>query len=476
MRLYYDFDIFILINIAILVLVAALQSMNLISVYAMELSQNGKRLRMTVEGMVLLYIVINFILLLFLQWCKNAGMKFEEVPKLIWIRYTFATLFLILMIYLYIVTKRWQTFLLILVDFTLLPVCETLLNDYFFILPTIGNIYLGLRAYRLESFYNRRRQSNLSGFAIKESMDSLPSGIFVTDEDKQIIFMNNQMQELLYDLMGKLPNDADKIYWHLMRRAVRNKNDEMKIDGKVIHNKKNDTYWIFNRKMPQIGNNYYAIIVASDITKEWNMNLELQKQTKELRKQSDELKLAIEDLEEECHRQQIVELKGMFHDILGHKIALLLRYLREKKVPEKDLLSEFESGLPEIKDLLNTKDDLGQHIEVLIKTFEGIGVKLEIKGDLPQNKHLLEVCISIIREAATNAVRHGYAKNIYVTFEDNAAESSMRITNDGETPPHTMTEGNGIKGMRKRMVYEGGYLIVDRIPEFAIIAVIPKIQ
>lgn len=460
-----------------LVLTSVFQSTNIASVYVMEFQPAAKRLRIMIEGVVLLQLFVEILMLTQIMYYiqnRQFGQDYQDIPMHDILRYITYALILGSQIFLFIRTKRWQVFLLLAASLVMLPVTDTLLGKAYPYIFLLSVIYLGVRAYSLTIFYNKKRQDHLPGVSIKQAMDLLPSGVLVVNSSGQIVFMNDKMHMLLFDIMGKLPNDFYKIYWHLLRKTVHSKEDKMMLDGKILYNEKNNTYWMFQRKDPQIKNETSAVFVASDITEEWNMMLNLKEQTKNLEKQSKELDIAMSDMEEECREQEIIALKGLFHDVLGQKIALLLRALREKKEPEEDLLNEFMDGIPEIELLARQKYDAGKRLDVLIKTFSGIGVTLDIEGSLPDHSEYAGAITEIIHEAATNAVRHGYARRIHIIFRENEREYSVRITNDGITPEHTMIEGNGIKGMRKKIMYVGGYLMIDRIPEFAIIAMIPK--
>lgn len=462
--------------VAIMLASIVLQARNIVGVYIMEYSQKGRRLRLLLEVLVLGMCHIEMLMLFELGWYQFYEISLDEMLDIRWIAYGYFGIYVVVMVICFFLMQRWQILILLCTSIILLPEMRIWLKDYYFIFLILFNLYLAIRAYQLATVYNGRHRKRLSGASIKESLDILPSGVLVFNDEKQVVFMNDQMQELIHDLMGRLPNDADQIYWHLMRLAVRTKDEEMKIDGKVIYNRKKGTYWMINRSVPKMNGRIFVVLVISNITREWNLNLELHKQTKSLKKQSEELKKALEDMEEESQRRQIIELKGVFHDVIGQKIALLLRSLREKKKPEKEILGDFTNGVPLLQELLNDRVNPWQHMEILVKTFEAIGIEMFVEGDFPEDIHQAETFVSILREAATNAVRHGYAHKIYVKFEDTETQRSMRVTNDGTIPPYTMVEGNGIKGMRKRLIYEGGYLLINRIPEFVIVAIIPKIK
>lgn len=475
MKLFYEFPEYYNGFFMLLICVAVImQSLNLSSVYAMGRSTNGKRLRIMIEAAILFQLLVEMLLLLEVTYYLRNGERALKVPYLDSFRYVFWGILLFENVYAFIRCGRWQVFLILAAGMVILPDADNLLGQWYPAAYFLSILYLLVRSFSLTVFYNHKRRNQLSGMAIKQAMDMLPSGILVINSSSRIIYMNEQMHMLLFQIMGRLPNDFHKIYWYLLRKTIHSKEEEMILDGKILYNEVDQTYWMFQRKDPKIQEETYYVFVASNITEEWNLMLNLRQQTRNLEKQSRELEIAMSDMEAECREQEIIALKGMFHDVLGQKIALLLRALREKKEPEEELLHEFLDGIPKIEDMVRQKYESEKRLEVLVKTFAGIGVTLKQKGKLPENMDYAVAFTSILHEAATNAVRHGYAKEITVQFIETDSEYSMRITNNGILPEHTMVEGNGIKGMRKKIMYVGGFLMIDRTPEYAVIAIIPK--
>ena len=60
----------------------------------------------------------------------------------------------------------------------------------------------------------------------------------------------------------------------------------------------------------------------------------------------------------------------------------------------------------------------------------GVGVNL-----------IKSILLQVIREASTNAIRHGNAKKIEVNAADNLESFCMTITNDGSIPNKSIVEG-----------------------------------
>lgn len=56
---------------------------------------------------------------------------------------------------------------------------------------------------------------------------------------------------------------------------------------------------------------------------------------------------------------------------------------------------------------------------------------------------MAEAFVTICREAATNAVKHGQAYNVRIAFEESGSSYTLRVTNDGLAGSQRFPRGNG---------------------------------
>lgn len=457
----------------LLLAVLSFQCINYFGVMIMHYNVSGKRIRLVVESFLFVY------LFLIAEMIFSATLKVSYSPQLERvidiIQYSYCALFLGCNVWLLVCYRRMPAIPLILCDFAILPCIRHMLSDFYPYLILIVLVYLGVRCYVLGIHYNRRRVNGVTGLSIKQAIDNLPSGLLVYSLEGDIILMNRQMMDLVFNSMGKMPANGTKIYWFFVRRVAQKGDLAINLNGKVLYDEKTDQYWVLNYSNIEIKNKKYAIITASNVTKEWKLTKDLELQNMELQKQGEELKHAIQDMERQCKEEEIVRLKAVFHDVLGHRIALILRSLQERKDSE-ELLDNFAGNIQSNLFEMKNEDEYKQQLQVLKKTFNGIDVNLDIRGYLPKENDYAKIFVDIIRETATNAVRHGFAKKIWVQMRTREEEYLLKITNDGQAPSHNMTPGNGLRGIQKRLNYVGGQLIVDRTPQFAILASIPRLQ
>ena len=193
---------------------------------------------------------------------------------------------------------------------------------------------------------------------------------------------------------------------------------------------------------------------------------ELQRQSESLKEKGEKLKEAIVNIREICFREESLRMKNRFHDVLGQRIALLLRSLREDKIPDETLLADFaEDFLKKIGEDDGMESAESQLLN-LKRTMEAIGVVLHLSGELPEEREIVPLCGDILVEATTNAVRHGLATDIYIHGEQCSGAYHMTIRNNGISPREAIVEGGGIGQMRSRIDSTGVSLHISWKPEF----------
>ena len=147
---------------------------------------------------------------------------------------------------------------------------------------------------------------------------------------------------------------------------------------------------------------------------------------------------------------------------------ILLRTIRSEQALNYTLLQSLANGLiDELKTAQNapsTQDEL----ENLRQVFNSIGVGIEVFGELPEDNAKAKLFVDIAREAVSNAVKHGFATEVHISFDVSEGVSRMRITNNGHPPPDSIKEGGGLSGMRKRVEPYEGEVKVDVRPSFVL--------
>lgn len=169
----------------------------------------------------------------------------------------------------------------------------------------------------------------------------------------------------------------------------------------------------------------------------------------------------------------MLRIRSRFHDILGQRLALLFRSLREGEEPDEELIRRFAYNLPEELSGREAVTTAADRLETLCRLMQEIGVTLIIDGNLPAKESLAWLGMDIITEAVTNSVRHGLASEVYISLGQSGGNFSMRITDNGIPPKSEPVEGGGLSSIRRKVGLFDGSVRVETKPRFVLSVFIP---
>jgi len=313
-------------------------------------------------------------------------------------------------------------------------------------------------------------KTSISELSIKEAMDALHTGLLFCESDGYIVLVNRRMQSLMVFLTDEIWKNGRLFYEKLTDGKLRDDCKRVELDGRMVYRLPNKSVWMFSEKTIQIDRKRYYQVSAADVTERWDATIRLREQNDELDIRRSELKETIANLKTIYREEETLRAKRRVHDIMGQRIAILIRTLQEKERPDGVLLRAMADGL--FTDLRETNSERSawRDIEIMVEMYAGIGVRVNFQGELPKNPELAEIFTDIITEGATNAVRHGFSTEIDIACEKTDVEYRLEITNNGIPPRGDVVEGSGIDGMRRRIAGVGGTLVWRFGPTFVIMA------
>ena len=182
-----------------------------------------------------------------------------------------------------------------------------------------AELLLIARALLLMRVCRRDIKNELSRDSVKLALDELHSGLLFCEPDGNILLVNGRMQRLMQVLCGEVYRDGKKFYERLL-------------DGKV---------WFFTRCDIYFKNRRYVQLSAADVTEQWMLTNELNAQRAMLQSRGLELKEMISEVRFLCREEEMLRIRSRFHDILGQRLALLFRSLREGEEPDEELIRRF---------------------------------------------------------------------------------------------------------------------------------------
>ena len=277
-------------------------------------------------------------------------------------------------------------------------------------------------------------KSNINYYSLKEALDGLKAAVMFESEFN-VVYENLAMKTLLEKLNIKQNQSSFEIWQSLKSRENFKIIDEQNI--LVFLDKKVYSFSIIKQSKTQI--------YAFDITKEYLTTTEIESKQTELKAKQTEILQMIENLDEIERQREVLLLKSKLHDIIGQRLFILHHIL--------DVIDEKTFDLNSVKSLLKTmldeidNEDISEAQNLqnsIITAFEMIGFNIEISGKIPKETPKAKALVKIIRECATNAIRHANATKLFV----NISQDRIEIFDNGKFINQTFIENTGIKGMR----------------------------
>lgn len=308
----------------------------------------------------------------------------------------------------------------------------------------IGVVYLFAKS--LTSLLNSltKLKSNINYYSLKQALDGLRTALMFESEFN-VVYENLAMKTLLEKLNIKQNQSSFEIWKSLKSRENSKIIDEQNI--LVFLDKKVYLFSIIKQSKTQI--------YAFDITKEYLTTTEIENKQNELKTKQTEILQMIENLDEIERQREVLLLKSKLHDIIGQRLFILHQILDE--IGEKTFdINSVKSLLKTMLDEIDNEDiSEAQNLQNSIVTaFEMIGFNIEISGEIPKETQKAKALVKIIRECATNAIRHANATKLFVNISNNKIE----ISDNGKFDNNLIIEGTGIKGMRLNAETLGGEL------------------
>ena len=182
------------------------------------------------------------------------------------------------------------------------------------------------------------------------------------------------------------------------------------------------------------------------------------------------------------------------HDTVGHQLTRLLfqvRALQTVHAGEPQMTgaldglgSGLEESLSAMRASVHALSDDGVDLAVALHTLAASSpvprVNVDCEVEAPPPAPVSRCIVAVVREALTNAARHGQAASARVAVADFPGFWRVSVSNDGGASDRTGIddgsdgEGMGLRSMRERLRALGGTLHVQPRPVFTVTATITK--
>ena len=353
------------------------------------------------------------------------------------------------------------------------PAIEAAAGGVFAWLYVAALLFWLLRGVRVSILRYREINTGISSVSVKQTIDSMHTGVLFSALDGYILLLNERMTELMSALAGNARRNANRFYEALVSGEVNDGCSGAEYNGQVVCRLPDMTTWVFVKTELRIRNKTYIQLTADDITERWALTEQLRQQEAQLKLRSGELRDMIANLNILSREEELHNTRLRAHDILGGWLTMLLHTIRNGQELDLDMLRSQSQNLPHSLKTGQSAASPQDRLDSLQRSFETIGVRIQLDGELPGDGIKGRLLMDVIGEGAINAVRHGFALEVYVRIERINAGWRLEVTDNGRPPAKPIIEGGGISGLRKKIEPQGGELMINADPRFVLSVFLP---
>ena len=193
-------------------------------------------------------------------------------------------------------------------------------------------------------------------------------------------------------------------------------------------------------------------------------------------------------LAESSRLNERVRISRELHDLLGHHLTALSlnlevathlsegrarTHVQQAHLLARLLLTDVREAVSQLRE--GGAIDLREALDALAQGVPSLAIHLDLPERLAVNDPLrAQVILRCVQEIITNAVRHAGADNLWITLSHQNGGIALNARDDGRGAADP-TAGNGLRGMRERLLEYGGRLSIARATArgFALDAFLP---
>lgn len=342
----------------------------------------------------------------------------------------------------------------------------TIIKLPFIVFAILALVLLSIDIFLL-IYTTKWRNKNLSLYSIKESFDTLPSGIVFYDEQGLVSLINKEMNKVSLLITGKTLLNGNTFWNNIMSNIIIDGAKILKIGEEPIIELENGKIISLKRNIHSISAKKIYEIIATDITSTYTLTKELEIKLDELEQVNKRLVSYGESISKLTREKEVLTAKIRIHDDMG-KILLTTKHKLSNNMllEEKEELFDFwKLEIDALKS--NDKREKKNNLQVIKDAAKMVGVKIEYFGDKPKSNTIIEkILVNAMHECLTNTVMHANGKRMKVIVENNKGLWTIKITNDGKKPQKKIVEGGGLTNLRYLVEQEFGKMVINSNPYF----------
>ena len=312
----------------------------------------------------------------------------------------------------------------------------------------------------------RQYHQKITYYSIQHAIDSLDEGILVCKEKGEPVLINRCMEEVMEKLLGT-PLRNGNIFWHILQQGATEGVRWERLGPKMLFHLPSGESWILSREPIEKVDTTIWQITAANVTDLERINTELEASNQIWQERNQKMKHLLLHLVDIQSKETIRDIRMKVHDLMGQRISLLQQILNNKDV------SQYKTIAPLLDNLLGDMEkdisiDPAKLLAEMIHTYRDLGITVHVEGILPSQPQVSRTFVEIIREAMTNAICHGKANEISISFTGKERQC-VTISDNGLGCQIPIQEGGGLSGARRKMKALGGTVRFKNRPHFTLI-------
>ena len=299
---------------------------------------------------------------------------------------------------------------------------------------------------------------NLSPILRHEIVHKLDTPICVLDSGFNVIYINDKLNDLFL-------GNGKKMVQRILHKIDINAQSQCEIKLDAYHLN------VYLNEVQTLVETQY-ILTLKDITSYRTTEEELFNREMELDRSNNELEKTIKILKETSKVGARNYIARELHDIIGHSLVVTIKLLevaklyfeRDRALSDsaiQDAITSVDEGIISMNAIkqMNT-NDLNYTGEILKKDIQkmlnhiknmNIDAKLHFKGALYSlDEKVYDVIKKTCTELVTNSLKHGEARNLFISIHIKKESVHMRVMDNGKGC-NNLKKGNGLNGIVDRL-------------------------
>lgn len=323
----------------------------------------------------------------------------------------------------------------------------------------------------LAAVMHKNLRSRLTPASLREGLDMLSDGIAFGTDSGIPLLVNSKMQYICGEAFGKSVTDTG-IFENITADELRpGCSVERDSAGTFLH-LPDETVWNIRITSLKDGKRTVKEYAAYDVTEQYRKSEELKTRNERLDAVNAKIRLYSRNMDAIVREKEILAAKVRIHDDVGRSLLVLRAYLSGHGT-RKDVTELWERTVSVLKRESEIADN-DDRLAALTEAANAVGVRLELSGEMPDDKTAGRITAAAIHECLTNTVKHAGGDSLNVRLRAEGNDIRITITNNGKPPEKPIAETGGLNDLRKTVEMYGGTMDIHTEGGFMLAITINK--